>query len=73
MNTNSTAAAKRPSRIWPILREWMVVVLFVAGLALIAAGLWCIWPPLALIFGGIALLYLAMCVSKVAKFPVKDG
>lgn len=73
MNAKPKTVQKRSSRIWPILREWMVVVLFIAGLALIAAGLWCIWPPLALIFGGIALLYLAMCVNKVAKFPVKDG
>ena len=54
-------------------REWLVVLLFFAGVALIAAGLWCIWPPVALVFTGAAVLYLAMCVSKVAKSPVKDG
>lgn len=53
--------------------EWLVVLLFFAGVALIAAGLWCIWPPVALIFTGATVLYLAMCVSKVAKSPVKDG
>ena len=53
--------------------DWRTVLLFFAGVALIAAGLWCIWPPVALIFVGAAVLYLAMCVNKVAKYPVKDG
>ena len=53
--------------------DWLTVLLFFAGVALIAAGLWCIWPPVALIFVGAAVLYLAMCVNKVAKYPVKDG
>jgi hypothetical protein len=56
-----------------VLRDWLTVLLFFAGVALIAAGLWCIWPPVALIFVGAAVLYLAMCVNKVAKYPVKDG
>ena len=56
-----------------ILRDLLVVFLFFAGLALIAAGLWHIWPPLAMIFLGLACVYLAGCVNMTAKSPEKDG
>ena len=49
--------------------EWLIVFLFFCGVALIAAGLWQIWPPLALVFLGIACLYLAGCMSMSAKSP----
>lgn len=49
--------------------EWLIVLLFFCGVALIAAGLWQIWQPLALVFLGIACFYLAGCVSMTAKFP----
>ena len=47
----------------------LVVFLFFCGVALIAAGLWQIWQPLALVFLGIACLYLACCVNMAAKSP----
>lgn len=50
-----------------ILRDLAVLVLFFAGLALIAAGLWHMFPPAAMIFSGLALLYLAGCVNLAAK------
>lgn len=56
-----------------ILREIMVVFLFFAGLALIAVGLWHIWPPVALIFIGAVCEYLGWCVHMTAKSPEKDG
>lgn len=49
--------------------ERLVVFLFFCGVALIAAGLWQIWQPLALVFLGVACLYLACCVNLSAKFP----
>lgn len=49
--------------------EWLIVLLFFCGVALIAAGLWQIWQPLALVFLGIACLYLAGCVSMAVKSP----
>lgn len=45
----------------------LVVFLFFCGVALIAAGLWQIWQPLAMVFLGIACLYLACCVNMAAK------
>lgn len=52
-----------------VIQEWLIVFLFFCGVALIAAGLWQIWQPLALVFLGIACLYLAGCVSLAAKSP----
>ena len=52
-----------------ILREIMVVFLFFAGLALIAVGLWHIYPPVALIFDGAVCVYLGWCVHMTAKSP----
>lgn len=49
--------------------DWLIVLLFFCGMALIAAGLWQIWQPLALVFLGIACLYLAGCVYMAAKSP----
>lgn len=52
-----------------IVLDWMVDFLFFCGVALIAAGLWRMWPPVALVFLGIACLYVAGCVSMAAKSP----
>ena len=49
--------------------EWLIVLLFFCGVALIAAGLWQIWQPLALVFLGIACWYVAGCVNMAAKPP----
>ena len=49
--------------------EWLIVLLFFCGVALIAAGLWQIWPPMALVFLGIACWYVAGCVNMAAKSP----
>lgn len=49
--------------------DWLVVLLFFCGVALIAAGIWQFSRPLALVFLGIACLYLAGCVSMAAKSP----
>ena len=49
--------------------EWLVVVLFLCGVALIAVGLWQVNHPLALIFLGLGTLYLAACVSKIENTP----
>ena len=49
--------------------EWLIVLLFFCGMALIAAGLWQIWRPLMLVFLGIAILYLAGCINTAAKSP----
>jgi hypothetical protein len=73
MKNHQKAVNRQQTSASAVCREWLVVLLFFAGVALIAAGLWCIWPPVSLIFIGVAVLYLAMCVSKVAKSPVKDG
>ena len=62
------AAKKQHEHKWTgVLSELLVMILFFAGLALIAAGLWLIWPPVAMIFGGVATLYLAGCVDLAAK------
>ena len=53
----------------PAALDWLVVLLFFCGVALIAAGLWQIWPPIALVFLGIASWYVAGCVSMAAKSP----
>lgn len=57
-----------PKKTTPLL-DWFVVFLFFAGMALIAAGLWQIWPPLAWVFLGLACLYVAGCVNMAAKSP----
>ena len=49
--------------------DWIVVILFFLGVALIAVGLWQIWPPIGLVFLGIACLYVAGCCSMAAKSP----
>ena len=49
--------------------DWLVVLLFFCGVALIAAGLWQMWPPIALVFLGLACLYVAGCIGMAAKFP----
>lgn len=51
------------------IKDWLIVLLFFCGVALIAAGLWQIWQPLALVFLGIACLYLGRCVNMSAKSP----
>lgn len=53
--------------------DLVIVTLFFCGVALIAVGLWQIWPPVALVFLGITCLYVAGCVGKTAKSPRKDG
>ena len=47
----------------------MVVLLFFCGVVLIAEGLSQMWPPLALVFLGIACWYVAGCVNMAAKPP----
>ena len=49
--------------------DLLVVFLFFCGMALIAVGLWQIWPPVSLVFLGIASWYLAGCVNMTAKSP----
>ena len=49
--------------------DWLVTFLFFCGMALIAAGLWQIWPPVALVFLGIVTWYLAACINTAAKSP----
>lgn len=56
-----------------IIMELLVAILFICGIALIAAGLWQVCPPLALVFMGAALLYVAACISNAANSPRKDG
>lgn len=53
--------------------ELLIVILFIAGIALIAAGLWQWSRPLAFVFVGLALLYTSFCLSKTANPPRKDG
>lgn len=67
MSRGKFAARQLDYKKAALLREVAVIILFFAGLALIAAGLWYIWPPVALIFGGVALIYLAGCVNMTAK------
>lgn len=52
-----------------ILRDVLAVVLLLTGVALIAVGLWCIWYPVALLFCGAVLVYVARCVNMTAKYP----
>lgn len=74
MKENSPAVKKQlADTVARILKELTVIFLFFAGLALIAAGLWHIWPPVALIFVGAVVEYLGWCVHMTAKSPVKDG
>lgn len=69
-----SAVKEQISYIWvTVVRELMAVFLLFAGLALIAAGLWHIWPPVALIFIGAVCVYLGRCVHMTAKSPEKDG
>lgn len=49
--------------------DGFVVFLFFCGVALIAAGLWLFSHALAMVFLGIACLYVAGCVSIAAKSP----
>lgn len=49
--------------------DWLVVFLFFCGVALIAAGLWLFSHALAIVFLGIACLYVAGCVCIAAKSP----
>ena len=67
MRGKFAAETQRNHKLTGALRELLVMILFFAGLALIAAGLWLIWPPVAMIFGGLAALYLAGCVDLAAK------
>ena len=60
---------RRAYNMTAFLCEFAIVSLFFSGVALIAVGLWNIWPPLAMIFVGLACLYLARCVKLSAKFP----
>lgn len=71
MNITKTNAVKerRAYNMIAFLREFAVISLFFAGMALIAVGLWHIWPPLAMIFVGLVCLYLARCVNLAAKSP----
>lgn len=62
-NTNKTAA----------VLDSLIVLLFFCGVALIAVGLWQIWRPLAMVFLGLACLYVAASVNKTANSPRKDG
>ena len=49
--------------------DWLVVILFFCGVALIAAGLWQVSRPLAMIFLGLVALYLAACINNAANSP----
>jgi hypothetical protein len=53
--------------------ESLIVILFIAGIALIAAGFWQWSRPLAFVFVGLALIYISFCLSKSANPPRKDG
>ena len=53
--------------------ESLIVVLFIAGIVLIAAGLWQWSQPLAFVFVGGSLIYISFCLSKTANPPRKDG
>lgn len=53
--------------------DLLTVFLFFCGVALIAVGLYQFWQPLALVFLGIACLYVAACIAKTANSPRKDG
>lgn len=44
-------------------RSTVLLVLFLAAVALIAVGLWKIFKPLCLIFCGVVLLYLGTCIA----------
>lgn len=50
-----------------VIKDLLIVLLFFCGVALIAAGLWQIWQPLAMVFLGITCLYLGCCVNMSAK------
>lgn len=43
----------------------------VAGLGATAAGLWQVWPPLAFIIGGVALLALGLWGARAAAWGEK--
>lgn len=47
--------------------DFLVVLLFFCGVALIAAGLWLASRTLCLVFLGTSVLYLAACVNKAAN------
>ena len=57
----------------PSVSDWLTVSLFFLGVGLIAAGLYQFSRAMALVFLGIACLYLAFGVCKAAKSPGKDG
>jgi hypothetical protein len=39
-------------------------LLFLTGIALVAFGIWTIYPPAAFIFGGLAVGYVALLVGR---------
>ena len=48
--------------------DWLINLLAGAGVALIAYGLWLIYPPLALIALGGALLAVAVAMTRVNEY-----
>jgi len=44
-------------------RGLVLLVMFLAAVALIAVGLWKIFRPLGLIFCGVVLLYMGACIA----------
>ena len=47
--------------------EYVILVAMAAGLAMVTAGLWLAWPPLALVFAGTVL-----CTMAVAAYGGKE-
>lgn len=49
--------------------DWLVLVLYLCGMALVAAGLWQVSPPAASIYLGLELMVRSFCISRAAKSP----
>lgn len=46
------------------MAKYWTDILFLAGLAALATGLWLIYPPLALVSVGLALMGLALAIAR---------
>ena len=51
------------------ITDWLVLILYLCGVALVAAGLWQVNPPMASIYLGFVLMTRSFCISRAAKSP----
>jgi hypothetical protein len=55
----------------PVKLDWVWDVLALVGLALVLGGCWWIYPPVALIVGGVALVAFSLWASRAEVLAQK--